>query len=124
RPSRRRSCFAVPSGHELPPGTASRSSFVAEVRTTRVAPLLLSSARSRGFRSFVQLAGSYVVNIAGDRNGPGDQRMVANAAHELGRNNTIHLAERQPVKDPANGSPEKSRCTLPTHSLGVKSPVA
>src|SRR5262245_53254046 len=53
-------------------------------------------ARRGGSGDFSQFAGSYVVNISGDRNGLGNQRMVSNALH-VGNDRSRIVLHREPI---------------------------
>src|SRR3989475_438165 len=78
---------------QLGPQPLWRGTAAPDTATTR----LHGFAGSRGPGDFLQLASSYVVNISVDRNGPGNQRVVANAPH-VGDSSRIIL-HRGPINE-------------------------
>src|SRR2546425_1264157 len=73
---------------QLSPQPLWRGTAAPDTATTR----LHGFARSRGSGDFLQPAGSYIVNVSVDRNGPGNQRVVASAAYLAGsRRASMHV---------------------------------
>src|SRR5262249_45049047 len=74
------------------------ATFLTEPRLSPLGPALYGLARSPGGGDFFELASPHIIDVPVDRNGPGNQRMTADALH-ISDDPSRVILHREPIDE-------------------------